>query len=582
MSLPRLKMTNAGSVLMAKGLTGETLAISRLALGDGILSGNPAEVTALVHEVVSVPLSEQLRTGGVVRVAGPLLLSEVEPFDWRELAVMAIDPDEGEIVYGYSYHASSGGRIDPTVAVGDQRLGVDVIVGDVEHVEVIIDSSLTWVTADALAAEKGAPGGLAGLDEDGILLPDQLPPLDFIPMSEKGAPNGVATLNAEGKVASALVDAYTRPETADTPTKALFGKPATALPTEIFEQLSAAALIRRTPPGTRYGGAMSSFADGQTIYLNEGGAAVPYILLKDDYEPGLNGNGRTAVLRQRAPVVGQWGSNNTMDNSAMFSWMNGPFFDRFGPTMQAAIGTTKFYGTPMGGVNTVQVIERSVFPLSLAEYGHTSSYARVEGSSIPAAVSNRIARSEANVAANHYTRTPAYTGAEVYGLDTNGAAIAMVSTSGLAYRPAFTLPENFEVYWYQDSVGNITPEGVTSNIVETVLGTKLGNIVHIEQFSYTGTGTFGQASAKTVITGFAPSLVIVAPAGGASSYTIGSRIWTRPQTRGTVYNDTVVALVTWLSNGVSWYHDTAAAYQLNVAGEPYIVTAIGFTTNEEG
>ena len=207
MSLPRLRLTNAGSALMAKGLTGATLAITRIALGDGIMPGDPAEVTALVHEVASVTLSEQLRNGGVLRVSGPLLLTDVAAFDWRELAVMATDPDVGEIVYGYSYHPTSGGRIDPTVSVGDQQLGVDVIVGDVENVTVLIDSSLTWVTEQALAAEKGIPGGLATLGLDGKIPVPQIPPLPYIPTEEKGAANGVAPLGPDAKIPAANMPA---------------------------------------------------------------------------------------------------------------------------------------------------------------------------------------------------------------------------------------------------------------------------------------------------------------------------------------------------------------------------------------
>ena len=56
-------------------------------------------------------------------------------------------------------------------------------------------------------SEKGAPGGVASLGEDGKVPGSQLPEMDYIPNSQKGAAGGVATLDETGKVPSAQLPA---------------------------------------------------------------------------------------------------------------------------------------------------------------------------------------------------------------------------------------------------------------------------------------------------------------------------------------------------------------------------------------
>lgn len=51
-----------------------------------------------------------------------------------------------------------------------------------------------------LKSEVNQPNGVAGLDENGLILVDKIPTLNYIPTSEKGQPNGVATLDENGKL----------------------------------------------------------------------------------------------------------------------------------------------------------------------------------------------------------------------------------------------------------------------------------------------------------------------------------------------------------------------------------------------
>lgn len=62
-----------------------------------------------------------------------------------------------------------------------------------------------------MANEKGQPDGVLWLDHEGKAPLDQLPNLDYVPLSQKGAPGGVATLDGEGNLAQIpfVTGAYT-------------------------------------------------------------------------------------------------------------------------------------------------------------------------------------------------------------------------------------------------------------------------------------------------------------------------------------------------------------------------------------
>ena len=780
MSLPRLILTNAGRALLAKGMTGATVDLTRIALGDGILSGDPAVVTALVHEVVSVTLSTQRRDGERVEVSGPLLLESVAPFYWRELAIMAIDPDEGEVAYGYSYHESAGGYIDPSVSVGDQQLGVNVTVGDVQNVTVRIDSSLTWVTVEALEADKGAPGGVAGLDENGVIIPSQLPPLDFIHTSEKGAPNGVATLNAEGYVESALVDAFTKPQTLAPATAALYQRtrrplssyaegetiymqegdstaqfyvakhdyepdlngqgrtllvrkhyyrlmpinttplnayatseadnflnttykalmsesvraslgttfrytpgngnnvlstlqrdifilslaefgltyantnvdgtalpiaatlrtvtdgtatlanqwtrtsntgsttaysmlatsgvassansngnfairPALTLPDDYlveyddagrlivpnsdtpdgaFNILSSAALIRRTLLTVKRGGVLRDLPDGGIIYLAQNGALRPFWIPKHDYEPGLNGAGRVLLFDIGNTEYTQGSSwtglgDNRYVGGIIDNWLqSNNYLGKFSPEVRQAMGQTNIRVTAGYGFNTVSTVSRAAFLLAANELGVTVSGAGTEGTLLPTAAQIRIAQHPAAYA----TRTPIWAGAyQIVAITATGTAVNNAAIDSSSIRPAFTLPEDFEIYWYETASGGVSAEPQYANIAETVLGENIGGFTNMEMLEYVGTGAYGATNPNTISFNFRPDLVIVQRVTPA----LGGIPWLRPSTGVASFVDGSSSVtLTWADNGISWYGPNVNQ-QLNGSGQRFTVIAFG-------
>lgn len=72
---------------------------------------------------------------------------------------------------------------------------------------------------------KGAPGGLAALDDSGKVPAAQLPEMDYVPNVERGQANGVAQLDASGKVPTTqlpTLGGHTAQKTAPANTKLLW------------------------------------------------------------------------------------------------------------------------------------------------------------------------------------------------------------------------------------------------------------------------------------------------------------------------------------------------------------------------
>jgi hypothetical protein len=354
-----------------------------------------------------------------------------------------------------------------------------------------------------------------------------------------------------------------------------YGFTADAVPDDALLKLANAAFIRRIPLTVKRGGPVSSFTEGSTIYLPEEGTACPFIFSKRNYEPELNGNGRGLMVRRDAPYAARWGANNTFVTSDIDAWMRA-YPNKFPVEMQDAMGQTTIRYTPMGGVNTVQTIQRKAFPLSGAEYGLSSSYINVEGTALPNAATLRIAKDGNGNITPHAIRSPVITNSnEVMAVTSSGTLNGAVVTDSRSYRPAFTLPEDLEVYWYEDAAGNVYAEAQYDNSVETALGHELGNFLYMESYEYTGTGVTGSASPNVLITGFRPQVIMI------GTKTTPTAFWPvlaqRGQTNMSIQPNTgsPVSFI-WGVDRVSWY-SAAVQSQHNVAGQQYYCTVLGLS-----
>jgi hypothetical protein len=148
-----LILTNKGRSLQAKAQIGTALNFTRIAVGDGDLSGSSIlDLNALKHEVKSLSIVKLKVISGGKATVGSIFSNEnlVSGFYWREIGVFAQDPDDGEILYCYgnaganAEYIAAGGGAD----IIEKRLDVITLVGNATSVNANIEQSLVFATLD--------------------------------------------------------------------------------------------------------------------------------------------------------------------------------------------------------------------------------------------------------------------------------------------------------------------------------------------------------------------------------------------------------------------------------------------------
>lgn len=187
---------------------------------------------------------------------------------------------------------------------------------------------------------------------------------------------------------------------------------------------------------------LRDIAEGQLVKLLENGTAVEFYVAKHDYESGLNGAGRTLVVRKDCYDRRKWHSSdrNAYASSDIDTWLNDTYKGLLDADIQSVIGTTKFYYTPGNGSTNVTTLTRAIFLLSVKELGKTESYVNAEGAALPIAKTLWIAyRNGSKV--TQWTRSPRTdnTSSACF-LNHNGYVGSIKCTYIYESRPAFTLP----------------------------------------------------------------------------------------------------------------------------------------------
>ena len=235
---------------------------------------------------------------------------------------------------------------------------------------------------------------------------------------------------------------------------------------------------------------LANKAVGSIIKLKESGTLVEFYVAKHDYENGLNGNGRTLIVRKDCYDMRAFSSsNNAYANSSLDSWLCNTYLKLLDADIQAAIGTTKFYYTPGNGNTTVTTLQRAVFQLSLTELGKSASYAKTEGSALPIASTLQIAYRNGS-ACVQWTRTP-YTSVTDYVrcLNTDGDVYYNYCGNSSGSRPAFTLPSTLSV----SDDGSVSVNSAPTITSATASGSNLGLKNEGFNFSYTVADADGDA-----------------------------------------------------------------------------------------
>ena len=203
-------------------------------------------------------------------------------------------------------------------------------------------------------------------------------------------------------------------------------------------------LISGTGYDITFGTPLSAYAEGDIVYINENGSPVEFYVAKHDYESGLNGYGRTLVVRKDCYDDQTWdnGNVNAYARSDLDSWFNSTYKNMLDADIRSLIGTTKIRYTPGNGNNTVGTLERAIFALSLTELGQSHSYANTEGSALPIASTLRIAYYN-GFATYQWTRSPStrYNN-YAWWLNPDGSIYSYACNFSRGSRPAFTLPSS--------------------------------------------------------------------------------------------------------------------------------------------
>lgn len=213
---------------------------------------------------------------------------------------------------------------------------------------------------------------------------------------------------------------------------------------------------------------------GSIVKLKENGVLVDFYVAKHDYENGLNGSGRTLVVRKDCYDTRQWHTSNVnaYATSAIDTWLNSTYKNLLDADIRGVIGTTKIKYTPGNGNTTVGTLERAIFLLSVTELGRSTSYANTEGTALSIASSLQIAYLNGS-AVVQWTRSPCTnnTGSAFY-LNTNGNVYSSNCYRTYGSRPAFTLPSTLSVSDDGSVSVNTAPTISSSYATGTNLGTK--------------------------------------------------------------------------------------------------------------
>ena len=213
---------------------------------------------------------------------------------------------------------------------------------------------------------------------------------------------------------------------------------------------------------------------GSIVKLKENGVLVDFYVAKHDYENGLNGSGRTLVVRKDCYDTRQWHTSNVnaYSTSTIDTWNNNTYKNLLDADIRGVIGTTKIKYTPGNGNTAVGTLERAIFLLSVTELGRSASYANTEGTALSIASSLQIAYLNGS-AVVQWTRSP-YTSntSNAYYLSTNGNVSNYVCYNTSGSRPAFTLPSTLSVSDDGSVSVNTAPTISGSYATGTNLGTK--------------------------------------------------------------------------------------------------------------
>lgn len=142
-------LTEKGRELLAKGLAGETITFTKMAIGDGTAATSEREMTALVNQITTLPLlNVDTKGNGTCEINALLTNKSVTTgFYIRELGIFAHGNDNVEILYAYNTSANAD-YLPPFSAnnVVEIEYIDTIIVDQVENITATIDPAVSYIT----------------------------------------------------------------------------------------------------------------------------------------------------------------------------------------------------------------------------------------------------------------------------------------------------------------------------------------------------------------------------------------------------------------------------------------------------
>ena len=142
-------LTEKGRELLAKGLAGETITFTRMAIGDGTSLTSERERTELVNQITTLPiLNINVKRNGTCEINALFTNKSVTTgFYIKELGIFAHGNDNVEILYAYNI-STSPDFVPPFSAnnVVEIEYVDTIIVDQVANVTAVIDPSITYIT----------------------------------------------------------------------------------------------------------------------------------------------------------------------------------------------------------------------------------------------------------------------------------------------------------------------------------------------------------------------------------------------------------------------------------------------------
>lgn len=271
---------------------------------------------------------------------------------------------------------------------------------------------------------------------------------------------------------------------------------------QVLQKLTNAAILKKTGGDPIYTPvSLGDIPIGSTLYSEENGTKVSFVVAEHNYENELNDQALTLLVRETAfPSGMQWNTTavNSYADSSIDDWLNTDYKGTLYSSMQNIIAQTVFPYTPGNGNYVVSELTREVFLLSATELGLESSVVNIEGSQIPL---NLLTGN------TQLTRSPQLNvNNRIIAIGYSGNQVPQSPTVLTQFKPAFCIPSDTQFYTDGESYYLEQAYIPVSYSLTNVLGQDTPVGAQIATGSYVGTGTYGQNNPNTLTFDFTPKL----------------------------------------------------------------------------